>query len=453
MRKNLIGSITPALLVITGAFVVIIFALLLAVSLQLDFSHREVASERSINIAEAGVNYYRWHLAHSPDDFVSDVGIHDYLDPQGSSIGKYDIEVTAPSQGSSIVTIRAIGWANDFPNVKRTIAARYGRPSLAQYSFLQNASSWYGSGITVNGRVHSNNGIRMDGANLSLVTSAKETYTCGSETGCNPAQEKPGVWGTGGDQGLWQFPVPAIDFNAISFDFSVMKTSAQSDGLYLPASGYSGYHFIFVNDGTVRVNRVTGTNYYYGYTPEDGCQRRYQRITNETLMGTYSLANIPIIFAEDNLWVEGTVKGKTTVVAARFPIESSNTDVWIPNNILYAAYDHSNTLGLIAQRDVYFARDIPTDFRVDAALMAQKGKIIRHGYFSSCQGTSTGAVKNSLTINGSIISFNKSYWNYGSGPSSGFITRTIAYDTDLIYQPPPYFPTSGEYEFISWIEE
>jgi len=452
MRKNLIGSITPALLVITGAFVIIIFALLLVVSVQLDFSHREVASERSIDIAEAGINYYRWHLAHSPDDFTSDVGIHDYLDPQGTSIGKYDVTVTAPSQGSSIVTIRTTGWANDFPNVKRTIAARYGRPSLAQYSFLQHASSWYGTGITVNGRVHSNNGIRMDGTNLSLVTSAQQTYTCGSETGCSPSTSKPGVWGAGGDKGLWQFPVPPIDFNAISFDFSVMKTEAQSGGLYLPASGYSGYHLIFINDGTVRVNRVTGTNYYYGYTPEEGCQRRYQRITNENLIGTYNIANLPIIFAEDNLWVEGTVKGKTTVVAARFPIETSNTDIWIPNNILYAAYDHSNTLGLIAQRDIYFTRDIPTNFRIDAALMAQKGKIIRHGYFSTCQGT-TGAVKNSLTITGSIISFYKSYWNFGSTPTSGFVTRTITYDTDLIYRPPPYFPTSGEYEFISWIEE
>jgi hypothetical protein len=84
--------------------------------------------------------------------------------------------------------------------------------------------------------------------------------------------------------------------------------------------------------------------------------------------------------------------------------------------------------------------------------MAQTGHIIRHGYFSYCGGTS-GAVKNSLTILGSIISFNKSYWNFGSGPTSGFITRTVSYDTDLTYSPPPFFPTGGEYEFISWREK
>jgi len=84
--------------------------------------------------------------------------------------------------------------------------------------------------------------------------------------------------------------------------------------------------------------------------------------------------------------------------------------------------------------------------------MAQKGKVIRHGYFNWCGGT-TGALKNSLTINGSIINYYKSYWNYGAPPTSGFTTRTINFDSHVLYAPPPYFPTTGEYEFISWIEE
>ena len=448
------GVITPALLVITGSFLIVIFGMLLAISLQLDFSHRQVASEESLHIAESGVNYYKWHLAHDPDDFTSDVGIHDYLDPQGASVGKYNVEVTQPLTGSSIVEIKSTGWNNDYENVKRSIIAQYGQPSLAQYSFLSNASSWYGSGITVNGRVHSNNGIRMDGFNTSLVTSARDTYTCGSETGCNPAQTKPGVWGAGagGAQGLWQFPVPAIDFTSLSFDFDQMRTDAQANGVYLAPSGTQGYHLLFASDGTVTVNSVTGTNYYYGYASEDGCQRRYERITSETFIATYNVTNEPIIFAEDNLWVEGTVRGRVTVVGARFPIGTYNTNIWIPNNLVYAAYDHTNSLGLIAQHDIYYTRDIPTNFRIDGALMAQTGHIIRHGYFSWCGGT-TGAVKNSLTILGAIISFNKSYWNFGSGPTSGFVTRTVSYDTDLTYTPPPFFPTSGEYEFISWREE
>jgi len=126
--------------------------------------------------------------------------------------------------------------------------------------------------------------------------------------------------------------------------------------------------------------------------------------------------------------------------------------IWIPNNLVFAAYDQTNALGLIAQKDIYFSRNIPDNFRVDAALIAQKGKIIRHGYLWFC-GSSSQALKNKLTINGTIISYEKSYWNFGSPPSSGFKEREITYDTALLYQPPPYFPTSGDYEFISWKEE
>ncbi len=447
------GSITTPMLIVVASFIVAIYALLLVLSLQLDFSHRQTASEEALGIAEAGINYYKWRLAHAPEDFGGS-GEYEYFDPQGASVGKYKLEITPPQNGSSIVTIRSTGWTNQFPNIKRSITAQYGIPSFARYSFLQHSSSWYGTGITVNGRVHSNNGIRMDGTNTSIVSSAKETYTCGSETGCNPPQTRPGVWGSGGDKALWQFPVPQIDFASVSFDFSKMRTSAQNNGVYLGPSGRSGYHLTFLSDGTVRVDRVDSVGYYYGVAAEDGCQRRYQRILTQSYIGTYNLSDTPIIFAEDHLWVEGVVKGRTSVVAARFPVESNFMNIWIRGNITYAAYDHTNSLGLIAQNDIYFVRDIPNYFQIDAALMAQGGKIIRHGYYNygSCSSSSY-SVRERLTINGALISYNKSYWNFGSPPVSGFRERVITYDGDLLYAPPPYFPTTGEYEFISWSEE
>jgi hypothetical protein len=464
--RNSKGTITPALLVITGAFLVVLYGLLFILSLQLDYSNRQVGSERALHIAEAGVNYYRWHLAHDPDDFQDGTGApgpyeHEFIDPAGDAIGKFSLEITPPSAGSSAVTIRSTGWTYRYPKIKRIIKVQYGIPSFAAYSFLQNASSWYGVGSTVNGPIHSNNGIRMDGTNLSLVTSAKDTYMCGSETGCHPPESKPGIWGTGGDQGLWQFPVPPIDFDVISVQLSTIRDESQISGLYLAPTAEDGYHIIFSSNGTFSVYEVTRTGYYRGYSPpglglgqegKGGCRNRYQRIIQENLLGTYNISDSPIVFIEDNLWVEGVVKGRVTVAAASFPIGSSNVDVWIPNNLTYSVYDGTDVLGLISQNDIYFARDIPEEFKVDGALMAQKGSVLRHGYLSGC-GSNPNAVKDKLTINGAIISYYTSYWNFGAGPESGFIERVINYDTNLLYNPPPYFPTSGEYEFISWIEE
>jgi len=462
-----IGSVTPALLVIAGAFMVVIYGIILALSLQLNFSNRDIALDQSLYIAEAGVNYYRWHLAHEPEDFQDGTGgpgpyVHTYTDPQGAEVGEFSLEIVPPEDGSSIVTIRSTGRTNDFPGISRTVEVQYGRPSFANYSFLSNASTWYGTNITVNGNIHSNNGIRMDGTNTGQVTSAKETYMCGTETGCFPPTEQPGVWGSGGDQSLWQFPVTPIDFGATSFDFAQMRTGAQNSGVYLPESGDSGYHVTFTAE-TVTIAKVTATGFINGYLPpgqglgqqgQGGCRRRFQLIENETPVGTFNLSDTPIIFAEDNLWVEGNIDGRITVVAAGFPVTSSKKNIWIRGNITYADQDGSDILGLIAQNDIYFARDLPDDFRIDAALMAQGGQIVRHGYWSGCGGP-TNSIRNSLTINGSLISFNKSFWNYTSGGEiiSGFIARTINYDGGLLFSPPPFFPTAGEFEFITWREK
>ena len=90
---------------------------------------------------------------------------------------------------------------------------------------------------------------------------------------------------------------------------------------------------------------------------------------------------------------------------------------------------------------------------MDGIFMAQGGQLIRNGYNWSNCGEVTNAVRNKITLNGGIISYNKSYWNYGAGPTSGFINRELNYDSSLLYAPPPFFPTTDEYEFISWSEE
>lgn len=460
------GIITPALLVITGAFMVVIYGLILVLTTQLDFSHRQVAGEQALGIAEAGVNYYRWHLAHDPIDFQDGTGqpgpyIHTYTDPEGQEIGSYSLEITPPSNGSSIVTIKSTGWTNQFPNVKRTITAQYGKSSFARYAFLLNASSWYGTGSVTNGEIHSNNGIRMDGTNNGIVSSARTTYMCGSETGCQPPTQRPGVWGSGGSQALWRYPVPSIDFDAVSFDFTQMRSAAQSSGLYLPSGNWRGYHLLFQSNGQVIVRRVTATSNVQGYRVpgeglgaegQGGCRNRAMNISAEQNVGTYNLADRPIIFSEEDLWIEGTVRGRVTVVSASFPTASGNNNIWIRNNIQYTNMDGSDSLGVIAQNDVLLARDLPNQFRMDGAYMAQKGQVIRFGFLNNC-GDHSNSIRQKLTLNGAIISYNKSYWNYNTPLESGFIERELNYDTHLLYAPPPYFPVAGEYEFISWKEE
>ena len=449
------GSVLISLLITAATFSIIIYSLLAVLASQFDFSFRQTAHDQSLNIAEAGTNYYLYHLIQDPTDFQDGTGgpgpyVHDYRDPQGSIIGQFSLEITPPEVGSSIVTVKSTAWTTRFPDVKQTVVARFGQSSYASFAFLSNASLWLGTGITVNGKVHTNTGIRQDGINTSTVASAKETYKCGKETGCSPTQDKPGVWGIGEDKSLWDYPVPAIDFDAISYDFGQMRSAAQTDGVYMDRSGKHGYHVVFNASGTVDIYRVNSAQRLHGWSADEGgCARRRQIVTGQNLLGTYNVADTPIIFLEDTIWVSGVVNGRVTLVAARFPISTSKTNIWIYDNVTYLEKDGNHALGLIANNDIYFARDIPDDFEINAALLAQQGRIMRHGYLSFC-GSHPNAVRNSLSIYGALIPYQKPYWNFGTAPDSGFRTRTITFDLNLSYNPPPYYPSVGGIETLSW---
>ncbi len=458
LLKNNRGVMLILVIVFTGIFLLILTAMIGLVLTQRKLSNVEVAKVKALHIAEAGIDYYRWHLAHDPDDYQDGTNgpgpyEHAYSDPETGTIGTFSLEITPPATGTTIVTIKSTGWVNEYPNVKKTIEARYGKPSLTRFSFLTNSDVWFGSGENVSGQMHSNGGIRMDGTNDSLVTSAKETYTCTSTFGCSSSGEtKPGVWGSGPNSDLWKYPVPEIDFNAFTLDLSNLKQLAQSAGHYYATQGY-GYHIVFKNDGTYDIYSISSLNPSIRQSNSDDLQCNYykqEQINSESLIGNYSIPNNGVIFVEDNLWIEGTVKGNVTVAAARFPDNpSTNANIHINNNLVYASRDGSNSLGLIAQKNIIIPRHAPSTMTIDAAMLAQKGRVFRPNYCNS------PLIQNSIEIYGGIISNKTWTWSWVDNNGNvidGYQTTKTIYDNDIKFSPPPYFPTEKEYQLISWEE-
>lgn len=416
-----------------------------------------VAREQALQIAEAGINYYQWHLAHFPSDYKDGTGangpyVHDYTDFDTQTvIGQYSLVITAPTNGSTIVTIQSTGWTTANPQVKRTITARYGVPSLALYSFLSNAIIWIGSGETVNGQMQSNNGIRFDGTGNAPISSVKSTYTCPSSQGSPCPATKNGVWGsaTQAVKNFWQFPVPAVDFSSLTSNLASMKSSAQSGGLYLPPSNTNGYSLVFNSAGTVSVYKVTSLRNTPTGTDVNGVAHNEDIDYNaRSLQYTVAIPANGIMYIEDNTWVEGTVKGRVMVAAAKLPyVASTAPTIYIPNNILYQAKDGTNVLGLLAQKDIIVTYNAPTNLEVDAALISQNGST-QFLYYSPAR------IKNSISIYGSIMTFGQWTWTWvnGSGTNiSGFTTTSSTYDNYLLYAPPPSFPlSSAGYKQLSW---
>ncbi|EKD78338.1 MAG: hypothetical protein ACD_41C00365G0007 [uncultured bacterium] len=450
------GYILVTLIVFGAMLIMVIGAIVNLLILQHRTVQRSVASESALQIAEAGANYYRWVLAHDPENYTG--ADQDYYNANGDNIGHYLVTVTGPTDGSTVVTIESTAWTHEYPLLQRTLRVRYGKPSYAEYAFLTNSNVWFGPGEEVHGRLHSNGGIRMDGIVDSLATSIKETYICGPEHGCAD-EEKPGIWGDGEDPALWSFPIAdAIDFDSISLDFEDMETAAGEDGILFDNIGGKGVHIVFNSDGTFTAYKVTSLqSNVWGH---DGTSWTYESndIKNETTISGYVNHALPdngIIFVDDQTWVSGQVNGRVTVAAAHLPESDGITrDIIIDDDVTYYPDRASGSvLGVMAQEDILVPLYAPADLVVDAALLGQNGQVMRYYYPASYYPAD--AVKTHIETYGTLVTNDLWTWSWvdGSGTIiSGYQTTSTNYDPDLYYAPPPYFPTQDDYTFISWEE-
>jgi len=295
--------------------------------------------------------------------------------------------------------------------------------------------------------------IGRDGIQNSLFSSARRTYTCGPGHGCFPPQEKPGVWGEGrgGVEGLWQFPIPRKDFDAMVQDLAFLREEARARGIYLGPLGL-GYYLQFRNNGTVDVYRVKSLRpKVWGYNGEEWVfeSNDFDRIEFFT---NYPLpADCSPIFVEDNVWVDGIINGRAVLAAARLPeTAATRKKIIVANNIIRA--NPQSVLGLIAQKDVLIPLRSPDIMEIQAVLLAQRGSVIRYYY---PWWYAPYHLRKEIKIFGSIIS-NRIWtftWVDGAGKViSGYGKTEISYDPNLTHSPPPYFPVYGERRMMKWEE-
>lgn len=418
----------------------------------------EHKSVSNLEVSEAGINYYLWHLSHNPTDYTDGTGspgpyVHEYKDVSGNVLGTYSLEIEPPQPGGTIVTVTSTGQvAGD--NRERVVRSQLGVPSFARYAFVINAEVWFGDTETTNGPVHSNSGIHFDGVASGPVTAAVESYVPTYPFG-GDGKSHPGIWGTGGPQEFWHFPVPPVDYTAITADLSEIKQKASAngvnrgnglwvgDGIYLSYSNTFGYHVRFNSNQTLDIYRVTQRTATVGGRQTYGISRETQ-IANDIAMPGNSL-----IFVEDNLWVDGQINNsKVTVGSGRFPdTPSTNTTIYLNKNLLYTYKDGTDVIGLIAQKDIIVGYYSENYLEIDAALLAQKGQAYRPYYPNN--------IKERIEIYGAVASYSWWTWSYVNQWNqivSGYRNTVHTYDENLTFGPPPSFPTTGAYTILSWEE-
>lgn len=444
------GSVLPVILTVSAIGIILIAAVadLSLTNLRLGNSYSRKSTSREI--AEAGINYYQWHLAHNNKDYRDGQTtptdppygpyVHEYKNTDGEVVGTYALTITPPNLSSPYAIVSSLGKAKE-DNNGVTIEARIGIPSFAQFAYVTNDQLNFGVGAITNGKIHSNDGIRFDGIANDIVTSAKKTY----HYNCSSYSNYPGVWGDGTFNKGYQFPVPAIDFAQITANLQDIKTEAQkSDGVYLAASGASGYRLLLrSNPDQIDIYKVTSAS-------KSGISTTFLKTVNYPTNGAF--------FAEDNVYISGIFNGKMTIAAAKLPDPGSKTtrkNIIIIDDIFYNnnTYDGSILLGLIAQNDVKIAHFIHANVTIDGAILAQNGGL---GYDFSSSFTKNDLGK--LTMHGGIASDLGACGGYGMvrtlfNQVEGFSSREYDYDQNLYFGPPPMYPTTGSYTVLSWREK
>jgi hypothetical protein len=277
------GSLLVPIIIFSAVAIVIIGGIMNWARITIKVNREMLVREDAIQLAESGIDYYRWHLAHAKTDYQDGTGgsgpyVHQVRDKDGNVIGQYSLNITPPAIGSTKVRIESTGTPASSA-VARTIRVEMAIPSLAKYAVAANDFMRFGEGTEVFGPIHSNQGIRFDGFAHNLITSAVSSYNDPDhansyefgvhthvnpppgtgvdetfrplEAPPNPVASRPDVFEVGR-----QFPVPAIDFVGLTGDLAKMKSDAQANGKYFAASGAQGYHIILKTNDTFDIYKV-----------------------------------------------------------------------------------------------------------------------------------------------------------------------------------------------------
>ena len=431
--------------------------------------------EQAFQSAEAGIDYYRWHLAHAPTDYKDGTGgpgpyVHSLKDKNGDIVGEFSLDIVAPIDGSTLIKITSTGSTSLDQTIKRTIESQVAKPSIAKFAFAGNSSMRFGIGTEVFGPIHSNGGIRFDGLAHNIVTSGVTKYTPGDSDSCTtnnsygvhtcipihdpvsptPLPARPDIFQAGRASGQ-----PIVDFSGFTADLAILKTKAQTSGFYRGSagSGYVGYHIVLKTNDTFDLYKINSwismsANNCSTQSPNNSSWS----IRTQTLQGNYSFPTNGIIFIQDDVVVDGQINGaRLTIVSAVLPVPSdpnNYTNIIINNDISYTNFDGTDSLGLIGQGGVMVGMISEDNLKIDGALIAQNNVVGRFYYSgNSCIYRNRSVI----SLYGMIASYGRYGFAYTNG--TGYTIRNIVYDPSLLYAPPPNFPlTSDQYVILSWQE-
>jgi hypothetical protein len=220
-------------------------------------------------------------------------------------------------------------------------------------------------------------------------------------------------------------------------------TGPSSGGVTLGGSGskpYINVDMTFNADGTVTYKSQSSA------TSSFGSSSWTTPVT--TPLSTFA-PNGVILVKQGNVTTRGTLNGRITLAAVANGAGSSFGNVYLDNNLVYNSDPRINAsstdmLGLVAENNIQLNYNNSFgDVNVMGSLLAQNGGLVIQNYGSY------PTIHNFKLLGGLTA-------NTLNATSDASITHGFRYnqkyDSRLYDTYPPYFPLTGTYEVISWLE-
>lgn len=333
--------------------------------------------------------------------------------------GSFTVKVRDTVSNRVVVTSTAT-----FAGTQRVVAAILQPSSFSRYNYYSTTDQngyWVG-GDTIWGPFHCNNWLNVayaNGGSPVFMQRATSLKGINNYNGAHP------VFKGGYDKG--------VDVNLPS-DLNPLKTSAQTGGKWLASGGNKPVFIEFLANGNVRW-RIDGNTDWTGggWTVEP--------------LTTFA-PNGAVWCNENNLHIKGTLNGRVTVGCTK--------DIWLDDDLVYAADPRlgysDDMLGLVADNKLLISdnaanRGPSNNFTLMASVFSRLDGLWAENY-------NTRPVEGKLTTVGGQIQKIGGYTGTFSGSTitHGFLPGGTYYDDRMLNDAPPFFPTTGNFEVVSWFE-
>jgi hypothetical protein len=451
-------------------------------------------SSVALNLAEAGADEGEAWLR---DQSVPPTDDH-YIGPITLGDGTYQVKIVSDIGNDAAwlksYTVISTGTLAGGQSTRRVIM-KLQQQSFALYSYFTNqevssvsgSTIWFYSGDRVRGPVHTNDRFSLAWSSSATdpifydTVSSRLTNTQWNPRAPSTANEWRKVFYGGRDAfttGVDRIPLPSSSELQKIAAWGGSSGFPGTDGVYLPNNGSqvsagiyvrgnntvtfsvesgTGNQLIAIKVGTNTTNiKVDLSGNQTIVTPPSGSPTTYTGTPNGVIYSTGSITSLKGTLANNY------ENGSTILARNAWTIATdvnSGKDITITDNLTYQTQPDSTqsrtalcnlraaTLGLVSE-DVVLASGAPTNLTINGVMLAGSETTTNGTFYNSTWNTT---LKGTLSVLGGIIQKKRGPVGTFSGTTltSGY-RKDYNYDTRMVYAPPPYYPTTGQYDIKSW---